>query len=481
MTQALPLAIDTLLTAVELTPEQALTLLGRVWHRGVDYADLYCQSIIDESWVLEDSIVKSGSFSMDKGFGIRVMQQEKSGYAYADRISADAIQEAGASASSIVAAGQTARARVASLSPKQSPLLYTSSNPLTVIDDDQKISLLQHIDRHARQRDPRVSKVSASLSAQYEVVLIINTEGEMTADIRPLVSIMVKVVVNEKGRYEQGYGGGGARQGYEFFCQDNAYLFYVDKAVDQALLQLRAIPAPAGAMPVVLGSGWPAVLLHEAVGHGLEADVNRKGSSAFADKMGEQIAAELCTVVDDATLSDRRGSLAIDDEGTPGERTVLIENGVLKNYMQDRQNAKLMKMALTGNGRRESYAHLPIPRMTNTYLLPGQSDPQEIIASVAKGLYAVDFLGGQVDPVSGKFVFSASEAYLIENGKVVQPVRGATLVGHGPEILTKVTMVGNDLAFDKGLGTCGKAGQSVPVGVGQPTLKLSEITVGGVA
>ena len=446
--------------------------------RHVDDADLYFQMSHYESWYLEDSEVKSGSFSIDKGVGIRAVSGDKTGYAYCDEVVLPALQRAAEAARSIA------------FSPTQSPIVIASSalpvarydalNPIDTMSKGEKIALLEAIDQEARRLDPRVVQVNASLSGCYEVVMIVGFNGEMRADIRPLVSINVSVIVEDKqGHRQAARSGGGGRVSYSYFTEKEKGLSYAREAVREALTNLEAEEAPAGTMPVVLGPGWPGVLLHEAVGHGLEGDFNRKGLSAFSGRIGQQVAAKGVTVVDDGTLANRRGSLTIDDEGTPSQCTTLIEDGVLVNYMQDKLNAKLMGMQPTGNCRRESYAHVPMPRMTNTYMLAGKFSPNEIIASVKKGLYAVNFGGGQVDITSGQFVFSASEAYLIEDGKVTRPVKGATLIGNGPEIMKQISMIGNDLALDGGIGVCGKEGQSVPVGVGQPTLKIDALTVGG--
>lgn len=476
MTNLIQTATDFLLNPVNLHTRDLEDAVGHAMGKSIDYADIYLQSRQEENWSLEEGIVKDSAFSIDYGFGLRVISGEKTGFAYADDINQRTLLQAAHSAKSI--AHQRGVDHIAHSKNTSAVPLYPALNPLNTLKESEKVDLLRRVDRYVRDKDPRVIQVMVSLSGQYEVVLIINNEGMMAADVRPLVYFSLRVVVEEKGRREYGVGGGGGRCGYELF-QSTAFA-YADKAVRQALLNLTATPAPAGTMPVILGPGWPGILLHEAIGHGLEGDFNRKGSSAFSNRLGELVASPLCTVVDDGTLPGRRGSLTIDDEGTISQSTVLIENGRLKNYMQDRLNARLMNMTPTGNGRRESYAHLPLPRMTNTYMLPGASEPAEMIASVKKGLYAVDFSGGQVDITSGKFVFSASEAYLIENGKIAAPVKGATLIGNGPDVLTKVSMVGNDLALDNGLGSCGKAGQTVPVGVGQPTIKVDALTVGGV-
>ncbi len=474
---SLDFATQSLLNPANLNPKQLEDILGKVMTRNVDCADIFLQGSRGESWMLEDGIVKTGDFSIDRGFGLRVISGEKAGFAYADDIALSALQNAAQSARSIVQSGGSGLIKInPQLAPRQ---LYPQINPLDSLAEKDKIDLLHQIDVRARSLDPRVQQVMISLSGSYNIVLILNSDGVLAADVRPLVNLWVKVIVEDKGRRERGQSGGGGRSGYEVFLNQQKGLEYADKAVRQALLNLEAVEAPAGTMPVVLGPGWPAVLLHEAVGHGLEADFNRKGSSIFAGRLGQQVASSLCTIVDDGTIPGRRGSLNMDDEGVPSQCTVLIENGILKNYIQDRHNARLMGMQPTGNGRRESYAHIPIPRMTNTYMLPGKSDPQEIIASVKRGIYAVDFAGGQVDTASGKFVFTTSEAYLIENGKITAPVTGATLIGEGPEALSQISMVGNDLQLDPGFGTCGKDGQTVPVGVGQPTLKIDSLTVGG--
>lgn len=477
MKNVITLAKDALLAPAQLDEGALESVLGIAMNRSVDSADLFLQCSYEENWVMEDGLVKDGAFSIDRGFGLRTISGEKVGFAYADEINLKALEQAAASASGIVSGGEHKSIQMAR--HVDCAALYPHINPLDSLLAEEKINLLKKIDQTARARDPRIKQVIASLSASYDIVLIIDTDGRLAADVRPLVGLSLKVLAEEKGRREQGSSGGGRRSAYDYLMDEALIQGYVDKAVNQSLINLEAVPAPAGTMPVVLGPGWPAVLLHEAVGHGLEGDFNRKGSSAFSGRVGERVASTLCTIVDDGTLAGRRGSLSLDDEGTPTQNTVLIKKGILKNYMQDRHNAALMGTVSTGNGRRESYACLPLPRMTNTYMLPGESDPEEIIASVDHGLYAVDFAGGQVDITSGSFVFSASEAYLIENGKVVHPVKGATLVGNGPEVLTRVSMVGNDLALDSGIGTCGKSGQSVPVGVGQPTLKVDHLTVGG--
>lgn len=477
MTDLIKIASATLLAPDNLTESQLEKILNKAMGKSIDCADIYMQSCTAEQWYLEDSIVKDGSFSIDRGFGLRIVSGEKTGFAYADDLGIKSLDQAVSAAKSIIHAGDSKSIQV--IKRSEVPELYPNVNPLATLSEQDKVTLLHQIDQHARQLDPRITQVMVRLIGVHDVVMIMQSDGTMAADIRPLVRCSVQVIAEDKGKREQGTAGGGGRSGYEFFMAENTALGYAEKAVRQALRNLEAVPMPAGTMPVILGPGWPAVLLHEAVGHGLEGDFNRKGSSAFSGRMGERVASALCTIVDDGTIPGRRGSLTIDDEGTPSQNTILIEKGILKNYMQDKHNAGLMGMQSTGNGRRESYAALPMPRMTNTYMLPGESNPEEMIASVQRGLYAVDFAGGQVDITSGKFVFSTSEAYLIENGKVTKPVKGATLVGNGPDVLTKVSMVGNDLELDSGVGSCGKDGQTVPVGVGQPTLKIDELTVGG--
>ncbi len=453
--------------------------LGGIMQGGIDYADLYFQVSRQESWTLEDSIIREGSFSHDQGVGVRAVSGEKTGFAYSDELLLPALEHAAKAARAIARQGDS-KALPAWQRGSSAPL-YPVSDPTTSISDEQKTALLTELERATRGLDKRVEQVIISMSSSQDLVLVAGSDGTLAADMRPLVRLNVSVILEEKGRREQGYSGGGARADLDYFLNGDLPLEYAREAVRQAIVQMEAVPAPAGTMPVVLGSGWPGILLHEAVGHGLEGDFNRKGTSAFSGKLGQVVASELCTIVDDGTIPNRRGSLAIDDEGTPGQYNVLVEKGVLRGYMQDKLNARLMGVEPTGNGRRESFAHVPMPRMTNTYMLAGPHEAEEIIASVEKGLYAPNFGGGQVDITSGKFVFSASEAYLIEKGKITAPVKGAMLIGDGPEALTKISMVGNDLEFDTGVGTCGKDGQSVPVGVGQPTLKIDELTVGGTA
>ena len=466
-----------LLAPGNLTLDSLSSVLGEVAGPGIDAADLYFQSQVSETWVLEDGIVKEGSFNLDQGVGVRAQSGEKTGFAYSNAISLDALTQAAQAARSISRAGQQGRVQ-AFVSP-QVTQLYAEGNPLDVMSRAEKVELLQRIDRATRALDPRIKQVTVSLAGVWDRMLVAAHDGSLSADIRPLVRFNVSVIVEQNGRRERGGHGGGGRTDYRYFQEEHRAMGYAREALLQALVNLEAIAAPAGSMPVVMGAGWSGVLLHEAVGHGLEGDFNRKGSSNYSGKIGQQVASKLCTIVDDGTLVGRRGSLSVDDEGTPTQCTTLIENGVLKGYMQDKLNARLMGVAATGNGRRESYAHLPMPRMTNTYMLAGESDPEEIIRSVKKGIYCANLGGGQVDITSGKFVFSTSEAYLIEDGKITAPVKGATLIGNGPEAMSRVSMVGNDLALDSGVGTCGKDGQSVPVGVGQPTLKIDAITVGG--
>lgn len=477
MTNFLEIAKNDLLDPAGLTDSQLQSVLSHVLDNTIDNADLYFQSSYSESWVLEDGIIKGGSFNIDRGVGVRAMSGEKTGFAYSDDIVIGALEQAASAASSISKTGGQHAVKAWQRSAGNE--LYLPVNPLNSLSETDKVALLQRIDAYTRKQDPRVIQVNVSLAAEYENILVMASDGHIAADVRPLVRLNVSVVVEQNGRREHGYAGGGGRFDYQYFMEGDRALEFAREAVRQALVNLEAIDAPAGTMPVVLGPGWPGVLLHEAVGHGLEGDFNRKGTSVFSGRIGERVASPLCTVVDDGSLPNRRGSLNVDDEGTPTQCTVLIENGILRGYIQDKRNARLMGMQSTGNGRRESYAHAPMPRMTNTYMLAGQSMPEEIISSVKRGIYAVNFGGGQVDITSGKFVFSASEAYLIENGKVTHPVKGATLVGNGPDVLTRVSMVGNDLQLDTGIGICGKDGQSVPVGVGQPTLKVDALTVGG--
>ena len=507
---------------VEADLERAI---GRIFEYRVDYADLYFQYTRSEGWSLDEGIVKSGSFSIGQGVGVRAVAGDRSAFAYSDEINAAALMSAADATRTIAKSGRSGRVRAAgaagvagqvsgaesgrgvrasALSPAQlsqalsggaranghggrgrlnavpAGLLYGMADPIASLTAADKVGLLQKIEAYARRKDPRVTQVMAGLAAEHDIVMVMRSDGVLAADVRPLVRVSVQVIVEQNGRREQGHAGGGGRFDLDFFT-DRQIRAYVDEAVRQALVNLEARPAPGGVLSVVLGPGWPGVLLHEAVGHGLEGDFNRKKSSVFAGRIGERVAAKGVTVLDDGTIPDRRGSLNIDDEGNPSQCNVLIEDGVLKGYLQDSLNARLMKVPVTGNGRRESFAHLPMPRMTNTFMLGGQDDPGEILASLDRGLYAVNFGGGQVDITNGKFVFSASEAYWVENGKIQYPVKGATIIGNGPDALTRVTMIGNDMALDPGIGICGKDGQSVPVGVGQPTLRIEGLTVGGTA
>jgi TldD protein len=477
-------AVDSFAIARELLLEGAgleLAALERALSaamvRKLDYVDLYLQLTRYETWTVEDGIVKEGAYSIDQGIGVRAVSGERTGFAYSDQLDEAALTDAVLAARGIARAAGGSQ-KIAARATSHRPL-YPSGDPLHSMADADKVALLADLDRRVRAMDSRVAQVIGSLSGVYEVVLVQATDGTLAADVRPLVRLNVSVIMEKDGRREQGYAGGGGRGDYTLLTGNGRPLEIAAEAVRTAAVNMEAVPSPAGNMPVVLGSGWPGILLHEAIGHGLEGDFNRKGTSAFAGRIGERVASEQCTVVDDGTLVGRRGSLTIDDEGTPTSCNTLIERGVLKGYMFDKMNARLMGVQSTGNGRRESFAHTPMPRMTNTYMLPGQYDPDEIIASVDKGIYAPNFGGGQVDITSGKFVFSASEAYLIENGKATVPVKGAMLIGNGPEVLTRVSMVGNDLKLDAGLGTCGKDGQSVPVGVGQPTIRIDSLTVGG--
>jgi len=475
----LALAEQRLLTPGGLAANDLDRVFGQLVGPAVDAADLYFQHSRSESWMLEDGIVKEGNHAIEQGVGVRAMSGEKTGFAYSDEIVLPELLTAAKSARAIAQSGNDRAAHA--LAPRNAQQLYAPIDPVESIGNEEKIALLREVDKYTRSLDPRISQVIVSLSAVLDTVLVAAMDGTLAADVRPLVRMNVNVIVEQNGRRESASSGGGGRHGYrELLANGRAHAF-AREAVRQALVNLESVPAPAGTMTVVLGPGWPGVLLHEAIGHGFEGDFIRKGTSAFAGRYGDRIAAKGVTVVDDGTLANRRGSLSVDDEGTPGECTVLVEDGILKGYMQDKFNAGLMGQRSTGNGRRESFAHLPMPRMTNTYMLAGQHDPGEIIASVERGLYAVNFGGGQVDITNGKFTFSASEAYLIENGKVTRPVKGATLIGSGPDVLTRVSMIGNDLKLDEGVGVCGKEGQSVPVGVGQPTLRIDAMTVGGTA
>ncbi|HEY2257880.1 MAG TPA: metalloprotease TldD [Variovorax sp.] len=478
--ERLATAQQLLLTPFGLDESHLARALAEITAWRVDDADLYFQYTRSEGWSLEEGIVKTGSFSIDQGVGVRAVSGEKTAFAYSDDISEASLLDAARTVRSISAAGKTARVKAPARKIAGSRSLYNGVDPISTLDSTAKVQLLERVEKLARSRDPRVAQVMAGLASEYDVVLVARADGTLAADVRPLVRLSVTVIAEQNGRREVGSGGGGGRFGLAYF--DDAHIAeYVDQAVKSALTNLDSRPAPAGEMTVVLGPGWPGILLHEAIGHGLEGDFNRKGSSAFSGRIGERVAAKGVTVLDDGTIADRRGSLNVDDEGNATQRNVLIEDGILKAYIQDSLNARLMKTRPTGNGRRESYAHAPMPRMTNTYMLGGERAPAEIVASIKKGLYATNFGGGQVDITSGKFVFSASEAYWVENGKILYPVKGATIVGNGPDALTRVTMIGNDMALDSGVGTCGKEGQSVPVGVGQPTLRIDGLTVGGTA
>lgn len=473
------IANNTLLVPTGLTEQHLQRCLDRLLAHGIEDGDLYFQHAVCEGWALEDHKIKTGSYDIAQGVGIRAVSGEKAGLAYADTFDEKTLMQSISMARNIALhADKSTAAPIRAMQTRHHKPFYAPSNPL-LLNNQEKVDLLRTIDKKAHAIDPRVKKVRASLASSYEVILILNSQGVLTADVRPLVRLSVEVMVEENGRREQGTGSGGGRWDYRYFFENDCATTYTEKAVREALLNLNAKPAPAGTMPVVMGPGWAGVLLHEAVGHGLEGDFNRKKLSAYSGRMGEKVASSAVTVVDNGTLPGRRGSLTVDDEGTPTQCTTLIENGVLKNYMQDKLNARLMGLQPTGNGRRESFSCLPMPRMTNTYMLPGQYDPEEIIASVEKGLYVANMGGGQVDITSGQFVFSTSEAYLIENGKLSHPVKGATLIGNGPEAMQRVSMVGNNLELDSGVGTCGKDGQSVPVGVGQPTIKVDTLVVGG--
>jgi TldD protein len=454
--------------------------LAEIATHKVDDADLYFQYTRSEGWSLEEGIVKTGSFSIDQGVGVRAVSGEKTAFAYSDDISEASLLDAARTVRSISSSLRSGRAKVPARKVAASRSLYGGLDPIATLDSTAKVQLLERAEKLARSRDARVAQVMAGLASEWDVVLVARADGTLAADVRPLVRLSITVIAEHNGRREVGSHGGGGRFGLAYFT-DEMVATYVDAAVNAALTNLEARPAPAGEMTVVLGSGWPGILLHEAVGHGLEGDFNRKGSSAFSGRIGKRVAAKGVTVLDDGTIADRRGSLNVDDEGHASQRNVLIEDGILRGYIQDSLNARLMGVKPTGNGRRESYAHVPMPRMTNTYMLAGDKSPDEIVASIKKGLYATNFGGGQVDITSGKFVFSASEAFWVENGKIQYPVKGATIVGNGPDALTRVSMIGNDMRLDSGVGTCGKEGQSVPVGVGQPTLRIDGLTVGGTA
>jgi TldD protein len=478
--ERLAIAKSLLLSPFGLDESHLSRALAEIKAHRVDEADLYFQYTRSEGWSLEEGIVKTGSFSIDQGVGVRAVCGEKTAFAYSDDISEASLLDAARTVRTISSAALSGRTRAATKKIAGARSLYPGTDPIASLDSTAKVELLGKVERLARAKDPRVAQVMAGLASEYDVVMVACADGTLAADVRPLVRLSVTVIAEQKGRREMGSSGGGGRFGLAYF-DDKLIAQYVDEAVHAALTNLDARAAPAGEMTVVLGPGWPGVLLHEAIGHGLEGDFNRKGSSAFSGRIGQRVAAKGVTVLDDGTIADRRGSLNVDDEGNASQRNVLIEDGILKGYIQDAMNARLMGVAPTGNGRRESYAHIPMPRMTNTYMLGGDKDPQEIVKSIKKGLYATNFGGGQVDITSGKFVFSASEAYWVENGKILYPVKGATIVGNGPDALTRVTMIGNDMKLDSGVGTCGKEGQSVPVGVGQPTLRIDGLTVGGTA
>jgi TldD protein len=477
MSQNLKLAEQQLLNPVGMESQDIQKTLDKLMTHDIDYADLYFEASRAESWVMEDSIIREGSHSIDQGVGVRAVSGEKTGFAYSDEIVLPALGDAAKAARAIAKSG--GNGKLQAWRQQEITSLYLPDAPMNSISSEEKVSLLKKIDRLCRSKDARVKQVIAGLSGSHTAVMVASSDGTYAADMRPMVRLNINVIVEDKGKMEKGSAGGGGRLGYEYFQDDALLESYIDDAITQALTNLDAVAAPAGTMSVVLGPGWPGILLHEAIGHGLEGDFNRKGTSTFSGRIGERVATPQVTVVDDGTIANRRGSLSIDDEGVPTECTTLIENGILKNYIQDKHNARLMNMQVTGNGRRESYAHLPMPRMTNTFMLAGEHDPQEIIASVEKGIYASQFGGGQVDITNGKFVFSASQAWLIEKGKLTAPIKGATLIGNGPDVLTRVSMVGNNMELDSGVGVCGKDGQSVPVGVGQPTIRIDDLTVGG--
>jgi TldD protein len=478
--ERLAIARQLLLEPFGLDESDLTRTLSEIKAHRVDEADLYFQYTRSEGWSLEEGIVKTGSFSIDQGVGVRAVSGEKTAFAYSDDISKTSLLDAAHTVRSIGAAAKGGRVKVPARHVASSRLLYRDLDPIASLNSTEKVELLGRVEQMARAKDPRVIQVMAGLASEYDVVMVARADGTLAADVRPLVRLSLTVIAEQNGRREVGSAGGGGRFGLDYF-DDTLVQEYVNEAVQNALTNLEARPAPAGEMSVVLGSGWPGILLHEAIGHGLEGDFNRKGSSAFSGRLGQRVAAKGVTVLDDGTLPDRRGSLNVDDEGNASQRNVLIEDGILKGYIQDAMNARLMGVKPTGNGRRESYAHVPMPRMTNTYMLAGDKSPEEIVASLKKGLYAVNFGGGQVDITSGKFVFSASQAFWVENGKIQYPVKGATLVGNGPDALTRVSLIGNDMRLDPGVGTCGKEGQSVPVGVGQPTLRIDGLTVGGTA
>lgn len=477
MTDILSRVQTQLLTPQNLDLDGIDRAMGELMSPGIDFGDFYFQHSKRENWTFEDGIVKDGAHSIEQGVGVRAISGEKTGFAYSDAMDFAALLDSAQAARSISGGVESySRGKRQAVQPSA---LYDGIDPIAQMPAEDKVALLRKVDAFVRAADPRVLKATVSLAGALDTIMVVRSDGVLAADIRPLVRINVQVIVEQNGRRESGYAGGGGRFDYLELFSGNRPFEIAQEALRQALVNLEAIDAPAGVMPVVLGSGWPGVLLHEAVGHGLEGDFNRKGTSVYSGRIGERVASKGVTIVDDGTLAKRRGSLSVDDEGTPTQYNVLIEDGILRGYMQDTLNARLMGVAPTGNGRRESFAHLPMPRMTNTYMLAGSHAPEEIIASVKKGLYAPNFGGGQVDITSGKFVFTASEAYLIEDGKITRPVKGATLIGNGPETMNQVSMIGNNLALDAGVGICGKDGQSVPVGVGQPSLKIDRMTVGG--
>ena len=479
MSESTEIARIQLLDKQGLAVKDIETTLDCLMGHDIDAADIYFESSRAESWILEDSIVKEGTHSIDQGVGIRAISGDKTGFAFSDEIILPALTNAANAARSIARSGGSNKLKA--WTKQSSPTLYDATDPITALSSAEKIQLLKKLDRQARQKDHRVKQVLLSMSSLHSTILVAASDGTFSSDIRPLTRLNINIIVEENGRREKSGAGGGGRFSCDYFLNEQITDAYIEEAVQQALTNLEAIPAPAGSMTVVLGHGWPGILLHEAIGHGLEGDFNRKQTSAFSGRIGERVAAPEITIVDDGTIQNRRGSLNIDDEGTPTKCTTLIENGILCNYMQDKHNAQLMGMQATGNGRRQSYAHPPMPRMTNTYMLNGQILAEDIIKSVNKGIYATQFGGGQVDITSGKFVFSASQGYLIENGKITRPLKGATIIGNGPDVLTRISMVGNDMQLDPGIGVCGKDGQSVPVGVGQPTIRIEDITVGGTA
>lgn len=480
MKQAMDFARAAFFESADFDESHFDQVFAQLMTKDTTLADLYFQSHHFESWGLEEGIIKGGTYSIENGVGVRAVCGEQTGFAYSGELSLSALMDSAKAAKAISRSANIASSQGFQARPISKPL-YGMDNPLASLSEQDKIAILKRIDEKARATSPHVQQVMANMIASYEVVLIVDEQGRMTADVRPLVRTNVSVIVERDGQTESAMAGGGGRFNLDYLLNDDLSDQYAEEAVRKALINLEAQAAPAGSMNVVLGAGWPGVLLHEAIGHGLEGDFNRKGTSAFSGRIGEQVAAKGITVVDDGTLEQRRGSLSVDDEGTQTQCTTLIEDGVLTGYMMDRQNAALMGQASTGNGRRQSYAHLPMPRMTNTYMRSGEHDPEEIISSVEDGIYAVNFSGGQVDITSGKFVFSTSEAYKIEKGKVTYPIKNATLIGNGPDVLTRVSMIGNDLELDSGIGVCGKDGQSVPVGVGQPTLRVDGLTVGGTA